>query len=220
MLTCQFHWPLWVYEHKSGLLMWVKHCGIRLLFCPTVSICKKLFWDKRRIRTIRPLWLSNTISFPCIFFFHLGSNLHLFMEIFRSLWCIFSRSFCFCCCNIIASSFSCCSAPIPLQFFSFFFSSLKFQSFQQTHTKKVNATLCLHSECSHKYASKVRRDTRTQQGLSWVLVLGFIQWYFHLWIILPETLQDGCPGSWDLGLLEVPPVNSWTLKVGKTVTVL
>lgn len=181
------HWPLWVYEHKLGLLTWVKDCGIRLCFCPSVSICKKTFRDKRHRRTIRPLWLSNTISFTCIFLLHLGSDLHLFMEIFRSLWCIFSRSFCFCCCNIIASSFLGCSALIPLHFF--FFLNLKLQSFQQIHAHKVNAMLCLHS---HKRAGKLHTKTH-RHGLWWVLVLGLFQCCFHLWIILIETLQDGCP---------------------------
>lgn len=86
------------------------------------------------------------------------------MEIFRSLWCIFSRLLCFCCCNIIASSFSCCSAPIP--FFFFFFWCLKLQAFQQTKGKKKkkgNAMLYLHSECLHKNAVKVHTNIHTQR---------------------------------------------------------
>lgn len=60
----------------------------------------------------------------------------------------------------------------------------------------------------------------TENGFSWVLVLGFFQWDFRLWIIIPETLRECFPGSWDLRLLEVPPVNTWSPKVSKTATVL
>lgn len=63
------------------------------------------------------------------------------------------------------------------------------------------------------------RDTHRQHGLLWVLMLGLFQCYFHLWIILIETLQNGCPGSWDLRPLDVPSINSWSLKVHKTVKV-
>lgn len=79
---------------------------------------------------------------------------------------------------------------------------------------------CVYTLSPHTNMLAKCTQRHTQRGLSWVLVLGFFQWYFHLWIILPETLQDGCPGSWDLRLLEVPPVNSWRLKVGRTATVL
>lgn len=78
--------------------------------------------------------------------------------------------------------------------------------------------LCCVYTHTNMLASCTQRHTQTAWFV--VLVLRLFRCYFHLWIILIEILEDGCPGSWDFRLLEVPPINSWSLKVHHTVTVL
>lgn len=67
----------------------------------------------------------------------------------------------------------------------------------------LNAYIKMPSKCTQIYTHNVVMR----------IVVGFFQWFFPLWISLPETWRDGCPGRWDLRVLEVCVVNRWKLLV-------
>lgn len=67
----------------------------------------------------------------------------------------------------------------------------------------LNAYIKMPSKCTQIYTHSVVMR----------IVVGFFQWFFPLWISLPETWRDGCPGRWDLRVLEVCVVNRWKLLV-------